>query len=105
MKKDCKNCQEPFEAKRSTAEFCSTNCRVKCNNKNGGTEEKKSSPQKVTLTDLNEKIDIKPITKVPAKTNYTVNTSKPNNQSLKSILSGLGYNAASERKPYIPKVK
>lgn len=29
----CKNCQNSFEAKRSTAEFCSTNCRVKYNNK------------------------------------------------------------------------
>lgn len=32
MNKNCKFCTEEFNAQRSTAEFCSTNCRVKYNN-------------------------------------------------------------------------
>lgn len=33
MEKNCKFCNKLFEAQRSTAEFCSPNCRVKWNNK------------------------------------------------------------------------
>lgn len=34
MKKKCENCGKEFEAKRSNAKFCSTNCRVKYAQKN-----------------------------------------------------------------------
>ena len=37
MEKNCKFCTKKFEAKRSTADFCSTNCRVKWNNKKAKT--------------------------------------------------------------------
>jgi hypothetical protein len=33
--KQCLECEKPFEAKRESAKFCSVNCRVKWNRKNG----------------------------------------------------------------------
>lgn len=39
MTKNCKNCNAEFEAQRSTAEFCSANCRVQWNNKKIITEQ------------------------------------------------------------------
>lgn len=108
MEKNCKNCTQPFDAKRSTAEFCSTNCRVKWNNKNGGSAEDKNeeAAPKVAITDLNEKTHIvKPVTDPKPKTNYTVNTTNPQKKnSLSGILKGMGYQPATERKKFIPPI-
>jgi hypothetical protein len=212
MEKTCKYCEEIFEAKRSTADFCSTNCRVKFNNSNPKTYAiyclinpitgvifyvgcscqnlsfrlqchineytperihdrpspkqsviqeilaagkkptievlekvntadakdaeqrwiKKLTSEGVVLTNFevtgkwpykNSKLKqpeqkpkvriqnltepthvVKPITTPKKKSNIAINTEN-NNPSLRSILTGLGYQPTGEKKPYVPKVK
>lgn len=49
---NCLQCKKEYEAKRGTSKFCSTNCRVKYNRKNGN----KKSVGKVELEVLYNKI-------------------------------------------------
>lgn len=63
---------------------------------------------KVQVQNLTEPTHVvKPITAPKKKDNIAINTTGTgnNNPSLRSILSGLGYQPTGEKKPYVPKVK
>ena len=84
-KRDCLVCKKGFSAKRDDARFCSPNCRQKYVRnpqayiiEEALKEQKKvSEEKKVTIQDLNEKTEVKPVTPKPPKSNYSIDTRKP----------------------------
>lgn len=80
--KDCLQCQKPYEAKKETSKFCSTNCRVKWNRKNGNKKEISTLEMKVLYNAMLELLD-------KAKNNVTasekINTSNPTTENKPTI--------------------
>jgi len=80
----CLNCEKEFEPKRETAKYCSVNCRVRYNQKNG----KKNAVSKFQMQALYNEVlsmvrdlskptnEIKPFEQ--PKTNYSINTAPLN---------------------------
>lgn len=55
----CQQCGKNFKAKRSTAKFCSSNCRVKFNAPPSKKKEAKKSPPPIVIRSTKEKPEIK----------------------------------------------
>ncbi len=57
--KECLQCKKQFEAKREdTAKFCSANCRVKWNKKNGGKKKKQDTANVTSQVLMNKVLDM-----------------------------------------------
>ena len=106
---DAKDAEQRWIKKLTSEGVVLTNFEVtgKWPYKNSKLKQPEEKP-KVQVQNLTEPTHVvKPITAPKKKDNIAINTTGTgnNNPSLRSILTGLGYQPTGERKAYVPKVK